>query len=104
LARKLRESLRQLQRAVETCARACPVAADRQFIIGPKARTALQPFDIGNQSRDIRERVAMEADERALGADIELGDTGSFRIRLDLHELDEIGSLGRERAEAVDHL
>ncbi len=94
LPRQLPQTLRQLQRAVEPRPRAHPVAADRQFVVGADARAALQPLDIGDQARDVGERVAVEADERALGSDVELGDAGELGVRLDLHQLDEVRGFG----------
>ena len=93
-----------MQCAVEPRACADPVAAHRQLVVGADARAALQPLDIGDQTGDIGELVAVEADEGALGADVELGYASRPRVRLDLHELDEVRGFGRQRAEAVDHL
>src|SRR3546814_3640200 len=62
-------------------------AADRQFVVGADARAALQSLDIGDEAGNVGERIAVEADERALGPDVELGDARELGVRLDLHQL-----------------
>src|SRR3546814_13695883 len=70
-------------------------AADRQFVVGADARAALQSLDIGDEAGNVGERIAVEADERALGPDVELGDARELGVRLDLHQLDEVSGLGQ---------
>ena len=46
----------------------------------------------------------MEGDEPAARADVDLGDVGGDAVVLDLDEPGSGWRLGRQRAEAVDHL
>ena len=45
---------------------------------------------VGDEARAVREVVLVESDQRAGGADVDLGDIGLDRLQLDLDEADEV--------------
>ena len=49
---------------------------------------AFEAVDVGDEAHGVREIVHVEADEGALGADVDLGNVGLDRLTLDLDEFD----------------
>ena len=72
LAHDRRQSARQLYEAVEPCLSGAPGTIDHQLVVGAQFGDAVQAFDIGDQAHRIDECVAVETDQRAFGADVDL--------------------------------
>ena len=97
------QTLGQLEQTIQAALRIAPRAVDHQLHIRPQLGCAVEPVDVGNQAHGIGELVLMEGDQSAACADIDLGDMGGDRLRLDLDQADQILGRLRQFAEAVDH-
>ena len=93
-----------MHRAVQARIRRRPAARNHHLAVRPQFRCALQPLDIGQQAAKVGEAAFDKGHQRALGADIQFGDARGAAIDLGLDDLQQIGGLGRNRAEPVDHL